>query len=193
MKKALIAGAASVALAAMPVVGVFAAQATNPESVVDTLTVNVNGVCTFERTTGNGTYTQTMAANALNDSFGTSTFTSGCNNGTGYKVTLTATDLAYANGANITYATGETTPDTPTAGSGTWVAYRSAATGGSTVTSYNTAGNIAAGGYAYETNAADGATASTFTVIYKVSTHSIQEQGSYQGTATYTLAQNTAA
>ena len=190
MKKTLIAGAASVVLAAMPVVGVFAAQASDPQAVIDTLTVNVNGECTFARTNGTGTYTQTMAANALNDNFGSSTFTSHCNNGTGYKVTLTATDLAYANGANITYATGDATP---TAGSGTWVAYRSAATGGSTVTSYNTAGNIAAGGYAYETNAADGAVDSSFTVVYKVSTHSIQEQGSYVGTATYTLAQNAAA
>ena len=39
MKKSIVAGAASLVLAAMPVVGVFAAD---PDAVVDTLTVNVN-------------------------------------------------------------------------------------------------------------------------------------------------------
>ena len=45
MKKALIAGAASVALAAMPVVGVFAATSSE---FTDTLNVNVKGGCTLE-------------------------------------------------------------------------------------------------------------------------------------------------
>ena len=45
MKKALIAGAASVALAAMPVVGAFAATSS---SFTDSLKVNVEGGCTLQ-------------------------------------------------------------------------------------------------------------------------------------------------
>jgi hypothetical protein len=57
MKKALIAGAASVALAAMPVVGAFAATS---NSFTDTLNVTVNGGCTLEETGGTtGDYSHT--------------------------------------------------------------------------------------------------------------------------------------
>ena len=54
MKKALMAGAASAVLAAMPVVGVFATTAT-PDGTIygspiaDTLTMNVSEVCTLSR------------------------------------------------------------------------------------------------------------------------------------------------
>ena len=52
MKKSLIAtGAASLALAAMPVVGVFAV----PAQVVDNLTVTIDPSCTFEATQGTST------------------------------------------------------------------------------------------------------------------------------------------
>lgn len=47
MKKTLMAGAASVALAAMPVVGVFATQAT--QTVTDTLEVTISSACSFKR------------------------------------------------------------------------------------------------------------------------------------------------
>ena len=176
MKKIIIAGTASMVLAAAPFVGAFATQAEDPAEITDTLTVNVNGACNFQRTDGNGTYTQTMAANALNDSFGTSTFTSTCNNGAGYTVTADFEDLAHStgDGTAIEYST-----TTPTAGSGTWTAYKSTAT----------AGNITNNGTAIETNAADPAGGTSFTVVYKVATHAIQTQGSYTGTATYTLAQ----
>lgn len=56
MKKALIAGAASVALAAMPVVGAFAATSS---SFTDSLTVDVKGGCTLTNSTKDttpGTY-----------------------------------------------------------------------------------------------------------------------------------------
>ena len=203
MKKTLIAGAASVALAAMPIVGVFAAQAEDPAALVDTLTVNVNGICEFARADSGdagGSYTQTMAANALNNDFigsnAVSKFVSSCNNGTGYVVTLSATPLSHStgDGAAITYATasGNALPTDPTAGSGTWVANRTAATGNVTVSDYSTAGNILNQGTAYATNGPDGATQSSFSVKYIVSTHTVQSQGSYSGTATYTLAQNDA-
>ena len=57
MKKLAIAGA-SLALAAMPVVGVFAADPADSDSFTDELTVKVAGGCTLETagTTGDGTY-----------------------------------------------------------------------------------------------------------------------------------------
>lgn len=178
MKKTIIAGAgvAAFAMAALPFTGVFASQAEDPAEVIDTLTVNVNGTCTFSRTNGTGEYTETMAANAFNGTFGSSTFTSGCNNGTGYTVTADFKDLEHEthDGTAIEYS-----GETPSAGSGTWTAYKSTAT----------AGNITNHGTAFETNSADPAGGSSFTVVYKVATHAVQAQGSYSGTATYTLAQ----
>ena len=58
MKKSLIAtGAASLALAAMPVVGVFATQ--DPAQVVDTVRVIIDESCTFEATQNGQTVTPT--------------------------------------------------------------------------------------------------------------------------------------
>ena len=203
MKKTLIAGTVSVALAALPIVGVFAEEADDPQPIIDTLTVNVNGTCGFSRAdTGDagGSYSQTMSANALNNDFigsgAVSKFVSSCNNGTGYVVTLTATPLAHSTGDGeaITYATasGAALPTDPTAGSGTWVANRTATTGTATHADYSAAGNILNNGTAYATTGPDGTTASSFSVKYMVSTHTVQAQGSYSGTATYTLAQNDA-
>ena len=176
MKKSIVAGAASLVLAAMPVVGVFAAD---PAALTDTLTVTVNESCTFTRTTGNGQYTQSMTAGALKTDFGSSTFTSACNNGKGYDIGAVFTSLSHTGNAGeaITYSA-----TTPTAGSGTWTA----AIGGSS--------NIAAtSGVLGSQNTQDPAGGRTYTVVYKVSTHDDQAQGTYQGTATYTLVQKTGA
>ena len=169
MKKTLIAGAASLALAAMPVVGVFAAD---PEPVVDNIKITVNETCTLTRTTGNGNYTAAMSTNALNPSVGSSTFTPVCNNATGFSVSATPTALSGA-GEAINYSA-----TTPTAGSGTW-----------TATKTEVAGNIdATGGVLMSTNATT--TGLTETVTYQVSTRANQAKGDYHGTMTYALTQN---
>ena len=175
MKKSIIAGAASLALAAMPVVGVFA---DNPNPVVDTLTVTVNESCTFEHKSGDGSYTHAMAAGALNAEFGTSTFTSACNNGKGYDINAAFTSLTHQGNAGeaITYSA-----TTPTAGTGTWTA---------TVDSSNIAAN---NGKLATTSTQDPAGGSEYSVSYTVSTHDDQAQGTYRGTATYTLVQKTGA
>ena len=116
MKKLIIAGSASLALAAMPMVGVFAAD---PAALTDTLKITVNESCTFEHKSGDGSYTHAMAANALNAEFGTSTFTSACNNGKGYDINAVFTSLAHTGNAGDAIAYSATTP---TAGSGTWTA-----------------------------------------------------------------------
>ena len=169
MKKTLIAGAASLALAAMPVVGVFA---DNPAPVVDDITITVSETCTLTRTTGTGIYTATMSTNALNASVGSSTFTAICNNATGFSVSATPTALT-GDGEAINYSA-----TTPTAGTGTW-----------TATKTEVAGNIAAsGGVLMSTNATT--TGLTETVTYQVSTRADQAKGDYHGTMTYALTQN---
>ena len=176
MKKSIVAGAASLVLAAMPVVGVFA---TDPAAVVDTLTVTVNESCNFEHDTGNnGSFTHAMAANALNANFGSSTFKAACNNGKGYDINAEFQSLAHTGNAGEAIAYSATTP---TAGTGTWTA---------TVNSSNIA---ATGGKVASTSSQDPAGGSTYTVNYTVSTHDDQAQGTYTGTATYTLVQKTGA
>ena len=175
MKKSIVAGAASLVLAAMPVVGVFA---DNPAAVVDTLTVTVNESCTFTRTTGNGQYTQSMTAGALKTDFGSSTFTSACNNGKGYDINAVFTSLSHTGNAGtaITYSA-----TTPTAGSGTWTA------------SVSSSPIAASNGKLGERSTQDPSGGSTYTVDYAVSLHDDQAQGTYEGTATYTLVQKTGA
>ncbi len=175
MKKSIVAGAASLVLAAMPVVGVFA---DNPPAVVDTLTVTVNESCNFTRTTGNGSYTKALTAGALDAEFASSTFTSACNNGKGYDINAVFTSLSHQGNAGEAIAYSATTP---TANSGTWTA----AVSGS---------NIAAtDGVLGSQNTQDPSGGRTYTVDYKVSLHSDQAQGTYEGTATYTLVQKTGA
>lgn len=173
MKKSIVAGAASLVLAAMPVVGVFAVD---PEAVVDTLTVTVNESCTFEHNgSESGSFTHEMAAGALNASFGTSNFKAACNNGKGYTIGAVFTPLSHQGNAGEAIAYSATTP---TAGSGTWTAQ------------IGDGANIAATeGTLANTTTQDPAGGSTYTVNYKVSLHNDQAQGTYRGTATYTLTQ----
>ena len=176
MKKSIVAGAASLVLAAMPVIGVFAA---NPAAVVDTLTVTVNESCTFEHDTGNsGSFTKSMAAGALDTAFGESVFKSACNNGLGYDINAVFTSLAHTagNGTAIAYSA-----TTPTAGSGTWTATVSGSNIATTQGKLGTKGTQ------------DPASGTSYTVNYTVSTHDDQASGTYTGTATYTLVQKTGA
>ena len=172
MKKSLIIGASSLVFAAAPVFGVFAA--TNPSAVQDTLTVTVDEICTFTRNSGGSgaTISNTMTAGALNASFGSNTFKAVCNAGSGYSVAAVFTALSGSVSGSIAYSA-----TTPTAGSGTWTA---------TVSGSNIA---ASGGKLMNTSAPDTSAGTSATVTYKVSTQSDIAQGTYTGTATYTLTQ----
>lgn len=125
MKKTLIAGAASVALAAMPVVGVFATNQINGSPITDTFTINVTDACTFARKVvssdnghaagaiGNmtnagwttaGTSADVFAADVVAgntyDGFAKSAFQITCNNAVGgYKVTAATNSLGTGEGA----------------------------------------------------------------------------------------------
>ena len=172
MKKTLIAGAASFALATMPVIGVFAL--TNPAAIVDTLTVTVTESCNFEREGTAAELTKTMQADELNSSFGTNSFKASCNNGKGYNIGAVFTDLTHTGSAGeaIEYKNTD-----PTKGSGSWTAV------------VDSANLPKTGGYLGQRDSQDPAGGSVYTVSYKVSTHEDQAQGTYTGTATYTLVQ----
>lgn len=175
MKKTLIAGAASFALAAMPVIGVFA---TDPAAVVDTLTVTVNESCTFARDTGGSNeFTHAMTAGEYKDDFGSNTFKANCNNGKGYTINAAFTSLT--NTADATKSPIAYSATTPSANTGTWTA------------STGPDSNIpATNGTLASRTSQDPAGGSTYTVTYKVSLHNDQAQGTYTGKATYTLTQN---
>ena len=196
MKKLAIAGA-SVVLAAMPVVGVFAATS---GSFTDTLTVGVAGGCTLEQTGGtagsyNGndhSYTTDIAAGNigyLNVAQGGTAPAAGggvtvsCNSSdatTTYTVTVAVDGLTDATAGTI--AGGNATSGTTSA----W-AIQSNATGFSA----NDPGNPFATYKAAESTTFLSATAAdtvTFNPSYRVYIQPQQPAGSYVGHAVYTIA-----
>lgn len=175
MKKSLIIGASSLVFAAAPVFGVFAA---NPSAVQDTLTVTVDEICTFTRNSGGSgaTISNSMTAGALNANFGSNTFKAVCNAGSGYSVAAAFTALTGSVSGSITYSA-----TTPTAGSGTWTATK----GGSSSTTNLAASNAKL----IDKSGPDTSSGTSQQVTYKVSTQNDIAQGTYTGTATYTLTQ----
>lgn len=174
MKKALIAGVASVALAAMPIVGVVA---TDDGDKVDTITVSFAEFCTFNATSH--TYNATMAANGLNENVGTTSMTVTCNKNNGYYVGASFEDLSGNGSTKVEYDNA-----TPTAGSGTWTAYRSAGSVNGTAVA---AANLVNGGRVIENQHQAPAAGDTATIVYKVGLLNNQAAGTYTGHAVYTL------
>lgn len=203
MKKSLIAtGAASLALAAMPMAGVFAGTST----VTDTLTVNIPAACTIrnDETTGeeSGTpstanaYNVTMKNGELRDDIGSdaegvtgdndSTIEVSCNIQSG---TDAGRSLAAAGKSGST-ALVETTDNTKTIPTGD-------GTGTTSYWQFKTAasGVTYASGYANNTFAAVPANATIatgtgdaeFTMTYKVYVDLTQATGTYTGGVVYTL------
>ncbi len=173
MRKSIIAGAASVALAAMPVMGAFAAT-----SVTDTITANVSDACSFNRTAGEGTYATSILPNAIVENFASSSFAVTCNFGDNetrnINVTASFTDLV--NGEYAIPYSGTAL----TAGTAGW----NAAAGDLSATAIS----LTDGGDLINVeNATENQTA---TVWYSVATDADQETGAYKGYATYTLAEN---
>lgn len=172
MKKSMIAaGAASLALAAMPVVGVFAAA-----SQVDTLNLTVTSSCAMTNTAGSGATTNTYTATAgLNE---TVTFaaensdptilTVVCNSG--YTITPTFTKLDGPSTDDIEYAS--------TLAAGKWTAgYKLGSAASFTPMTSSTA-----------ITSATSSTTDAYSFEYKAQTTTTQTQGTYTGTATYVLA-----
>lgn len=186
MKKSLIAtSAAAVALAAMPMAGVFAADDTQ---VVDTIQVTVDSACTFNAeqsaSMSDTTYSATVknGAEASFNNSGAHKFNVMCNNNSGYNVTATATPLT---GGTVSTNTIPYTASYVNSGAnGDWSATVAAGTNNASAV---TTGAITSGSVIVTQNAA---TASTdFTVTYKAYVGTTTPADTYTGTMTYDLAQ----
>ena len=193
MKKSLIAaGAASVALAAMPVLGVFADDDPTPPanpSVQDTINVTVDPSCTF---TANGTdvsysVTGTNASGKVypvNNSSHEHSFTVFCNNNAGYHVTAAATALNQTPSISANFAYVATLP---TSGAdGAWNATIAAGTGLESTDIDQLADGGASKTIVTLTNAS-AAGGETFTANYSAWIGTATPAGTYSGTITYTL------
>ena len=174
MKKSLIAGAASLAIAALPVVSSFAVT-----PVTDTINVTVeDGACTFNRTAGEGTYNTSILPGTFAENFGSSTFTAICNDDDyPQTVNVTADFTALTNGTvadDITYSTNAVSGE-----ASTWRVTAGSPSGVATA--------LANGGALINEEISE---AKTATVWYSVGAKSDQNPGTYTGYATYTLAEN---
>lgn len=199
MKKSLVAtGAASLALAAMPVVGVFAAT---PLSFTDNITVTVEGACSLETSaTGtDGSYadrtlTKTIASGTYeefgNNDTGTAdaTITVSCNTTTGsWTVTADGSDDGGTPTATAQLVDGTNHIDAGTATSGAtsaW-AFKMNATGTTTSNPFSSYTAVPAA----ETTALQGAATSavTFRPTYQVYVSPTQAPGNYTGSVVYTI------
>lgn len=186
MKKSLIAASASaVALAAMPIVGVFAAEV---PSVKDTVKLTINEACRMEADSATKTVDLGSAAGGAYGEQPGSVMTITCNKQTGWQITATATALtnagtsqdipfgAYAESANASIwsaklALGGNNTGNATIAAG-WNDYTATTASDTVVTSFVT--DTAVSGL-------------TVTPTYKAYTKASQPAGTYQGDITYTF------
>ena len=197
MKKALIAGAASTVLAAMPVLGVFATTTGGP--FTDTIDVTIENACTFSRgatahvngdgTPANGAWgtdttadklSGSLAAGGIDSHFGSSNFNVVCNNKNGWKVTAAATALT-----GLT-TTSENIPlGTPAADTAAWNYTSSSSDENITGTgTFSTASQIVA-----QSAVTTPTAGRNFSVEYAVSVDHVLSAQTYEGTIEYTFAQ----
>ena len=190
MKKSLIAtGAASLALAAMPMAGVFAADT----EVTDTIQITVNSACTIGLDTKDTTYAATVA-NGAETTFstthtGTHAFHVSCNAAGGWSFSATPTNLAGYTASNKSTSNNDsinfvaTGSYVSTGAAGDWTATITApagitvtqpATAGQSNTIINETGHQAAN--------------VEITAAYKAYVGTETAAGYYEGTIAYTLA-----
>ncbi len=200
MKKLVAAGAASLAFAAMPIVGAFAATST-PVTVTDTLEVKILTACTFGRwgvagaagqstnvtvdpvwtsttgasadpgTTDAGTYSATVRPGATVE-LGTSHFKGYCNSPSGFDVTVTTPSLENAAHDTIAYSA-----STPSSTDG-WTLKKGA----------NLFDNTASGAkFMHVTSATDASNPVEETATYTVYTTATTNAGVYTGNVVYSF------
>lgn len=184
MKKLAIAGA-SLALAAMPVLGVFAEDDT---SSTDTIQVTVSPSCTFSQGGGDATYSATGTnasgvVNPSNNSSNVHTFTVFCNDNDGYKVSATAQALNQSTPITANFAYVASLPSTGTTGA--W--HATIATEDTGLTAAQLPNGGAATDIITKAGASD-ADGEDFTATYTAYIGTATPAGTYSGTIAYTLA-----
>lgn len=151
-----------------------AIAASDPAAVVDNLSVNVEEICTFSRTSGTGSIAKTMTANKGATNMGGSTFKAVCNSDDGYSVKAVFTSLTDGSSStSFAYSS-------PSKGYNRYSAYL----GDSSSTT-----RVAANGNIIDTSTADDENGTTQQIYYKCSTANDVPAGTYTGSATYTLTQ----
>lgn len=199
MKKSLIAtGAASLALAAMPMTGVFAATST----MTDTLNVNIPASCTIRnsRTVGDATSTEniyniTMRNGQLRSDIGDSgkdgeahdnNIVVNCNvqSGSGAGWSLAAGGKGGSSVLSNGTASDNIATGTGTTGNSSW-AFKTTATGVTYTNPYHS-GEFAPVP-ATSATIATGTGSASFTMNYQVYISTTQSKGNYTGGVVYTL------
>ena len=182
MKKLVIAGA-SVALAALPAFGVFAATGT---TVTDTVEVTIGSACTMTTTSASNTYSDTMTNGQVKSDFGSTTMSITCNDAGGWHVTAVGSG---ADNADKTVMNAS--------GSGTDIASGTATSGAASNWAMKVTGTDATGFTTFAavpasaTDVAKSTAASSQSEIvttYQVFISATQQQDTYTGQVTYTLA-----
>ncbi len=201
MKKTLIAGAASVALAAMPVVGVFAAG-----SQEDTIVVGISESCTIALAAGghaDGTDTVkgtwgagsdvnklsgSVANGSASNNFGSSTLTISCNKSSGFNVAASATALEASTVTEPGTSNKVTIPlNASFSGSQSGWAYKVENEGLSAGITNNTASWSATASNASLVSGTAPINNGSFTVTYGVGVDTTQPADTYTGSITYTI------
>ncbi len=180
MKKGLIAGAAATAaLAAMPMAGVFAAN------VTDTVQLTVDTACTMT-STGNGITVDlgnTAPGNALTAQNGT-VMTVTCNNAKGWTLTAAAESLSFTDATRpIPFGAYAET-------SSVWSAKVALGTAGAATIATGWDNFAGANGTIVSGAAGSAVSGLTITPSYKAYVDAAQPAGTYSGTIAYTFAQN---
>ena len=182
MRKIAIAGA-SVALAALPALGVFAATG---QTVTDTVEVTIGSACLITTSPTANTYSDSMTNGQLKSDFGSTEMTINCNDAGGWHVT------AIGSGADSTDKTAMNAT-----GTGTDIATGTAQSGdtsnwamkvtGTGATGFTTFAAVPAG--ATDVARGNGAVSGgTLTTTYQVFISATQQADTYTGQVTYTLA-----
>lgn len=192
MKKSLIAASASaVALAAMPIVGVFATPAPTPDiQEVDTINLTVSPGCHFTTTRTNTSISLTMEPGQY-DSASTDALSISCNQA--WKMTVVGTNLISTD-AEDTAAVAAPIASTSGSVNGSISNYKltlaPASPTGVTTNNFSTAKEVAT--TPGETAVVGSILSETVTLTptYTVSVGHNQPTGSYSGTVTYTLGAN---
>lgn len=185
MKKTLIAGAASLAVAAMPVAGVFAAGMTQTDNLEVVITKNcaidtvshADGAATWE----DGTLSKAIVAGNYEASFGSTEFTIICNNKDGWKVTAVAD-------ANLTTGS-DNLPLLFSAISNASESGYTVTTSTSDATVSNTGIMASASQIVAQSSTPTVSAGAKFTSSYAVAVADGQAAGTYEGSVTYTLAE----
>ncbi len=182
MKKIAIAGT-SVALAALPMAGVFAATGT---TVTDTVQVTINSSCLITTTNAANTYSATMTNGQLKSDFGSTSMSIACNDAGGWHVTAVGTgaDATVKTAMNATGSGTDIATGTATSGATSNWAMKVTGTGATGFTSFAAVPSSATD-VATQSGAVSGA---TLTTTYQVFISATQQADTYTGQVTYTLA-----